>query len=214
MIRILLATIVGAVVLYIWNMAAWMFLPVHEGTIHNLTDEQAIKQELVKQNLKPGYYVVPGMPEKQTEEAFAACMKAHREGPVVSIIYANGAEMMSPQVMAGGFGIDVAACLIAALLLSGATCCKYYLQRVGFVMGMGLFAFLVSYLALLNWMYYPLDYTLGMFTDMVIGWTLAGLVMGLFIKPKSPIQQQQQSSTHQTQQPYTQPGSDKVMATN
>jgi hypothetical protein len=193
MLRILLATVLGAVVIFVWNMAAWMLpVPIHEGTLHYLKDEAAVKKALVDQNLDEGYYVIPGMAEEdenttaeQKQANWEACLEAHRQGPVVSIIYAHGQDPMSPEIMAKGFGIDLAAALIAALLLSGATCCKNYFARVGFVLGLGVFAAIVSYVALWNWMKFPPDFILGMILDMVIGWTLVGLVMAAVIRPKS-----------------------------
>ncbi len=182
--QIILAGVIGAVVYYAWGMAAWMALPIHHDTMHNLPQEDSVKKALVEQNLEPGYYVVPTWPKDNDQEKMNAFKEAHRQGPIVSIIYAHGGEPMPPAMMAKGMVIDLVAAFVAALLLSGATCCRYYLQRVGFVLGLGLFASVVSYGALWNWMYFPLDYTLGMVVDVILGWTLVGMVMGFIIKPQ------------------------------
>lgn len=91
---------------------------------------------------------------------------------------------MNSRVMATGFIIDLLATLLAATLLFSAArgCCRSYLQRVGFVTGLGVFVGLVGHASYWNWMHFPADYTLAFIVDVVIGWTLVGLVMAAIVK--------------------------------
>ena len=92
---------------------------------------------------------------------------------------------MGPGVMLGGFAIDLLASLLAACLLSSAVsgCCKSYASRVGFVTGLGIFVGLVGHASYWNWMHFPQDYTLMFIVDVVVGWTLTGLVIAAIVRP-------------------------------
>ena len=66
---------------------------------------------------------------------------------------------------------------------AGGCCCSGYLARVGFVTGFGVFLALTGHIAYMNWMYFPLDYTLAYIVDAVGGWFLTGLVIAAIVKP-------------------------------
>jgi hypothetical protein len=54
MIRILLGSLLSAVVLFVFGMASWMFLGLHEGTIRPLPDQSAVKDLLARLELQNG----------------------------------------------------------------------------------------------------------------------------------------------------------------
>ena len=58
---------------------------------------------------------------------------------------------------------------------------------MGLVGLLGLFAALVTHVAYLNWMWFPVDHTLAMSADVVIGWLLAGLAMAAIVGPQKTI---------------------------
>jgi len=148
MVRILVATLAGAVVLFIWNMMAWMMLPLHVPTISQLPDEDAVVEMLQAQELETGVYMVPWGAEEDFADPESTFMQRHTNGPIFSIYYSKeGQPPLSSRVMIGGFVLNLAACLIAGLMLTAAAsgCCKGFLSRVGFVFGFGLFLELESF---------------------------------------------------------------------
>ena len=187
MMRLILAALAGAVVYYIWGMVAWMVLPLHMSSMHGLPHEAEVTALLKSQELKTGVYSAPWSDnEADWQNPESEWMKRHEAGPVYSIFYkSEGCAPMSPQVMATGFAIDFVACLLVSCLLCGATsgCCRSYLSRVGFVVGMGIFAALIGHVTLWNWMAYPTDHTIAFVIDVVAGWTLTGLVLAAIIRP-------------------------------
>ena len=57
---------------------------------------------------------------------------------------------------------------------------------MGLVGLLGLFAALVTHVAYLNWMWFPVDHTLAMSANVVIGWLLAGLAMAAIVGRRKP----------------------------
>lgn len=183
--RVLLATLAGAVVHFAWGMAAWMALPIHESSVRKVEQEEKLTAALQEHNLETGLYVVPGMPTEDSEAAANAFMERHRRGPIFSIMYTKeGGEPMSPATLGGGFAIDFGCALLASVLvfLTSAGCSDYF-SRLGVVAAMGLFLALGGHVAYYNWMWFPLDHTLAMCVDVLLGWVLTGAVIAAIIRP-------------------------------
>jgi len=54
MARIIPAAILGAIAYYVWQMLAWMLIPLHGPTVHQLPNEDAVIDALVAQDLQTG----------------------------------------------------------------------------------------------------------------------------------------------------------------
>lgn len=184
--RIVLAGLAGAVVYFVWQMLAWMLLPIHGPTVGPLPNEDPVRDLLVQQNLETGVYIVPYGDEAALMDPESEYMKRHAAGPILAIYYQQqGAPPMPMSVLAIGFLTDFLAASIVATLLCcavGGCCCKTYLQRVGFVSAFGVFLALTGHVAYFNWMHFPADYTAMFVLDVIVGWFLAGLAIAAIIK--------------------------------
>ncbi|MEZ5940183.1 MAG: hypothetical protein R3C18_02245 [Planctomycetaceae bacterium] len=189
--RLLLATLAGGAVCYIWGVLAWLALPVHSQTMTELPDEAAVTSALEAQNLVEGVYAVPGYPEMADDAtaedqtaAWEEFTKAHQAGPVYSIYYRpKGMTPMGPDTMGKGFALDLLAAGIAAFIVSqlAANGASFFVRwRTVFVMG--LFTCIVAYGALWNWMAFPDRFTIDMMLDVAICWSLVGLVIASIIR--------------------------------
>ena len=54
MVRIILAAFAGTIICFIWQMMAWMVIPLHGPTVYQLPDEDRVRDALVAQDLKTG----------------------------------------------------------------------------------------------------------------------------------------------------------------
>ena len=59
--KVILAAVLGAVVLFIWGFASWMFIPWHNATMQPMPDEQATFDLLSKLPEGKGVYSVKRM---------------------------------------------------------------------------------------------------------------------------------------------------------
>jgi len=178
---------------------AWMALPLHTPTIERIPDESALTDTLKGQQLETGVYVAPGGEEADMSDPDSEFSKRHNAGPIYVLVYQKeGAPVMGPKVLLGGFLIDLLAASLVACMLqcaAGGCCCNGYLARVGFVAGFGVFVALVGHLSYLNWMSFPLGYTIVFCVDVIVGWTLAGLAIAAVIKPINGGKQDGQEKT-------------------
>ena len=188
--RVIIGAIVGAVVIFLWGMSAWMVLGIHDGTINSFPESEQVAQYFREMPIESGAYMYPGIDEmkpgmsaEEQKAAREAMSEKHRKGPIFMIhIQKEGLEPMPPDMMGRGLAINFVAAFIASLLLWMAAC-KYYLQRVLFVSLFAVFATTISHVNLWNWMLAPQDYTIAFVIDVVIGWTIAGVVIAAIVKP-------------------------------
>jgi len=187
MVKIIPAALAGAVVYFIWQMSAWMFLPIHGPTVGPLPDETPVRELLIEQNVETGVYVVPYGTKEAMMDAESEYMKRHESGPLVAIYFQKeGAAPMSPKVLGIGLLTDILGCSIVATLLwcaLGGCCMAKYWGRVGFITGFGVFLALMGHFAYYNWMHFPIDYTAMFMVDAIVGWFLAGLAIAAIIRP-------------------------------
>jgi hypothetical protein len=192
MIRVLVGALLSAVVLMGWGFVFWEVLPVHDYTLKKLTDEQAVVVDLKKGNPESGHYFIP-FPDKvalsgKDPTATESLTKRRREGPLVEIIYRKeGVEgLMDPMIFVQGFIHFLVSALIAGLLLTMALPnLPTYLGRVLFVFLLGLFASVVVTLSDPIWFLHPWQFALLKGAFEAAGWLLAGLVLGLVVRPRT-----------------------------
>lgn len=184
MFRILLASIIGALVAFAWGFVAWAALDLYHAAFRPLPNEDAVIAVLKTANSPTAAYPFPSMPDAKAGAAVHdAWVAKHKAGPVGIVFYrANGAEPMELMTLVRGYGIQVIACfLLACMMVAG------HLQTWGmrFTLSviMAAFAVMVSHASNWNWMFFPDAYSMSMATDVMIGWMLAGAVVAMIVRP-------------------------------
>ncbi|MCA9080088.1 MAG: hypothetical protein KDA58_05985 [Planctomycetaceae bacterium] len=193
--RIVLAAVAGAFVVYVWGVLAWLVLPLHANTLGQLPAGDMVANLLMESGTKTGAYSYPfpdahepnARPEDQ-KAAWDEFTRRHEQGPIFSIYYqAAGSPPMGPDVMGRGFAIDLISSLLAVLIVAPlAQAGASFWQRWKTVFCLGLFASFVSYGALWNWMLFPSKFIVDMMLDVTICWTLAGCVIAAILKAPAP----------------------------
>jgi len=195
MAKILLASLMGAVVCIVWGALSWFVLQWHGSTLNKFADE-AVVGSIIKADagtvLKlrgqdSGVFMLPAAAasgERVTEESKArgkAAKTARDEGPYVYAIVRPGAKVVSMGSRLAYAAVrSLVACFILALLLSW-TMHLDYIQRVFFCASAGLFAGFVSEVPMLIWFEAPLRHTLINLADHLCEWFLAGLAISAFV---------------------------------
>lgn len=190
MLRIIAGTVLGGIAFFVWGALAWMVLQLHADTLRTLDNEQPVMQALAAHVAEPGVYVFPGWPEgfqEASREEQQAMMEElgerQAQGPIgVLSIHPDGKESMAPMTFVTGFGLNLAMALLGSLLLAAASL-RWYIARVMFMAGIGLAVGVSSHMINWNWLHYSLDYSVMQVVDTVIGWSLAGVVIGMVVRP-------------------------------
>ena len=189
--QLLLGSLAGALVLFIWGFLAWAVLPLHKGSFRPMPNEDAVMSALRSNISSGGAYYFPGMPEEtastpaeQRKANMEAYVNKHKAGPVgVIFFHPGGSDPMMAGRFFGGFVISLFAAFVAAWFLSRSTAAgSRYIERVAFCGMLGVFISFATHIPAMNWMYFPGDYTTAMVVDVLIGWLLAGLAIGAIVK--------------------------------
>jgi hypothetical protein len=190
MIRLFVGALLSAVVLFAWGFVFWSASHVMYQFMHRLPDEDEAVQLFQDHDLESGTYLVP-FPDAAalngTDKDKEGVYLARRvKGPLMEIIYRKegAASPTNPLVLARGFCHYFAASLLAAVLLILAQPgLPRYPMRVLFVFLAGVFATVAITFAKPIWFFHPWPTVLYEAAFQTIGWLLAGMVLGLVIRP-------------------------------
>jgi hypothetical protein len=182
--KIILPSLLAAVVIFIWSSISWMMIGWHMIDIFNLPDESVV-QQMDATISEPGIYVYPGYPVDQSEAGMEAWTNKHLAGPLLFMVYEpKGCEPMMAGQFVKGFVLNYITAFIAATLLFMTLAQNpSYWRRVTFVMLLGLFAGLMYPFSEWNWWRFPIGYTLVNVADGILTWFFAGMVLAWRIKP-------------------------------
>lgn len=187
--NILASSLLGGVIFFVWGMFSWMVLPWHESTIQQIPDNDAFINVIKPYFSRSGIYNYPG--EGEFDDAMSAdereavqkkAWKKMQQGPIVFVSYNTKGMSSMGQTMLVSFLIQVAAALIISLLLMQ-TQLTGFMDRVGFVALFTLGAGVLTHVPYWNWFGFDTMFTLIQVSDLIIGGTLAGLVIARFIQP-------------------------------
>jgi hypothetical protein len=151
-----------------------MALPWHIATLNNFNDPNAVLQMMAANAPRSGVYVAPlGYSEVVQQQMSTASMTfaAVRLGPMPSMAV----------LLARGLVIYIGAALLGVMLLRMARPMSYG-SRVGFLVIAAALVGVAGHLPQWNWWSFSLPFTAVEIADLLIGWTLAGLVMAKIVR--------------------------------
>ncbi|MFT5051533.1 MAG: hypothetical protein ACI8QZ_002952 [Chlamydiales bacterium] len=188
MAKVLLAGLLGGLVAFAWGAVSHMMLDLGGMGIQKLPREAAVMATISEEISEPGLFLFPGIEPgvHLAEEEQAEFEARYRKGPTGFLVYhPTGTDAMSAKRFGTQLAIDIAAALIAAVLLSMMTRVGY-LRRVLFVTLLGAFSWVSTDLPMWNWYRFPDDYLIGRMLDSLACWFAAGVVIAGVVsgKPK------------------------------
>jgi hypothetical protein len=190
MFRIVLGGVVAGLLIYVWGMVSWMVLGLHDASMHHAKNDETLAAAIRNSIDKTGVYMVPFPPADLMtgveSESAKKWMEQHKTTTVATVFATSpGGEIMPPEVLLRGLGLDVAAGLVAATLLSMAVRPGFgFVSRVVFVTLMGVFATLLTEWKSWNWLPAPTDWIVAMSVDTVVSSFLAALALAVIIRPR------------------------------
>jgi len=187
---LVLGTILGGVVAFIWSSISWEVLPWHEQGFHIFQNDEDVSAVIASHITESGNYILPGRPPmegmnaEQKKAMETTLMAKMQKGPV-----------MFAAIRRGGFGSFAAGLIKQFLILAaGAFLLTWLLlqtsglgygQRVIFLAVAGLAASVVSDLPNWNWWGFSGSYTAVMVADSTLTWLFAGLVVAKVARGKT-----------------------------
>lgn len=173
----LIASLVGALILFIWQFLSWSVLNVH-GAENAYTPNQDAILEFLSQNLEEGEYFLPTAPPGAPQEEYQNLMEESIGKPWARISYHAEMEMSMGLNLIRGFVVDfVAVWLLVWILLQFAQLDFKSALITSLMVGA------ISYLTIpyLNSIWFEGN-TLGYVVDVIVQWGLMGIWLGWYLK--------------------------------
>lgn len=182
--QLLLGSILGSIVLFVWSAIAWMIIPWPGTPLRSFKNEEAVTQAIVANAPQSGNYLLPNGDRSMTPEQEKQMMDKMAKGPIVfaAVRLEPFNSMAKPLVIQ--FLTQLVVALIATLLLLQ-TSGLGYVYRVAFLTAIGLLIFVGGHVDEWTWWSFSNAYMLMQFGALLIGWFLAALVMSIFVRGKA-----------------------------
>ena len=181
--RIGIAALLGAIVLFVWQFISHMFLPIGTMGFHAPKNEDVVLEAVAANLPPPGVYALPYIdPARMNDETVAkAWVEKEKTHPFVFAV------VSPPDPNAGGMGRQLGTQFVTNLL--GAVIVAWLLAATGWTLGMraigacaaGVFGWLVNAVPQWNWYRFPGDFAIGALLDQGIGWLLAGFAIAWWL---------------------------------
>lgn len=189
--RILLAALLGAVAIFVWEFVAHMFTPLGEAGLDFLPAPQALSSAMQSAiGIKAGMYVFPtggltaDSSRAERQKAMERMNEEMKTSPSGFLVYKPaGTEFNFGKNLAVQFLTDFVKALLAAALLAH-TALASYGRKLGFVVLAGLLAAIVTNIPYWNWYGFNGTYTVAQIVTEIIGFTCAGVVIAWVYKPR------------------------------
>lgn len=172
----IIATLVGALILFFWQFLSWSLLNVH-GSEMQYTENQDAILETLSQHLEEGTYFLPTVPRGTSAEEMEAAMSDAMGKPWATVSYHPSMENNMATNMFRGFVVD----LLAAFLLIWVLL-KFENLTFNRALITSLAVGFIGYLTIpyLNSIWFESE-TIGYLVDAVVQWGLVGVWLGWYL---------------------------------
>jgi hypothetical protein len=186
--KILLASILGGIVMFIWTSIAHMALPLGEAGIREVANESAVLSAM-QSNIgdQTGLYIFPGpgveknATRQEKNEAIKYMAEKMATNPSGILMYhAPGRPFTIGKWLGIEFGTELLEAILVAFLLVQTRIVSFS-GRVGFVLVAGILAAITTNVSYWNWYGFPCVYTVSYMFIQIVGFLLVGVVAALVL---------------------------------
>ena len=175
----LIATLVGALLLFVWQFLSWAPLNIH-GSEFTYTANQDKILDVLSQNLEEGQYMLPTAPPNSTPEQYQAVMDNSAGKPWAVISYHKSMDTGMGMNMLRGFVIDlISIFLLVWLLMQFANLQFKSILLTSLAVG-GIGYLTIPYL---NTIWFD-ESSIGYLIDTLVQWGLVGTWLGWWLTKK------------------------------
>ena len=181
--RIGIAALIGAIVIFIWQSISHMFLPIGNMGFRMPANEGVVIESIASGAPDSGIYMLPALdPAKWNDEAAMAEWETRAKANRFSFVVVSPAQE-NPASMAKALTVQFVCSFIMALVIAWllAAAPWSFGMRVAGSAAVGIGGWAMNSLPLWSWYKFPTDYVLGTFIDQTIGWALAGVAIAWWL---------------------------------
>lgn len=175
--KMIIASLVGGLMLFIWQFLSWQLLNLHYSQ-NSYTANQDEIHEFLRNNLTEGEYFIKTVPKGASAEEMTALQEAVVGQPWMQIKYHEKWDMNFPMNLTRGLVIDILSVFLLCWILS-----KIPDLKMGTAVLASLFVGLIGYFTgpYLNSVWFETD-TLPDLADAIVQFGLVGLWLGYFLR--------------------------------
>ncbi|MES1222688.1 MAG: hypothetical protein ABUT20_44750 [Bacteroidota bacterium] len=176
----IIGSFVGAIIVFAWQAASWMFLGIHDSQMKYTPAQTEIMTVLTSANLEEGLYMMPSAPTKKEQEDMVKGMEGK---PWASVIYHKEFHMAMAMPMIRGFLVDIFLVIsLIYLLTRGGTPIARRVFAGSVALGLSYFLW-GPYMGHI-WFELPWSMIKGDLIDSLAAWGLCGLWLGWWLNRK------------------------------
>ncbi len=177
--KLIIGSLVGAILLFGWQAVAHMFMHHHDASYQQVSNENEVMTALNAGIKKEGQYMVPGMDMNGTDEQLQQYDTKMKGRPWAMItyhpVYENDMAMSSFRSFVTAF-----LCVMIFIGIIGKNPGSF--MTIFFkAVGLGLLAFLFVWYNQNIWMQTPWEVIKGELIDLLVAWGLCGLWLGWYL---------------------------------
>ncbi len=178
--KLIIGTLAGGILIFIWSALSWMVLPTHQDTFKYNANQDALMQMLKEQQTADGAYMLPAVDDTKMKHGSSEYQKASKElmdaqtgKPWAILIYGNAMNAMGGGMFACGLLYDLLIALALCLAVSASSGASF-MSRFIICLAIGVAFACKGPLSQHNWMGYPLHYIMGDVWDSIMEAAIAG----------------------------------------
>ncbi len=181
--RIAVAALFGAIVVFLWQFVSHMILPIGVMGFRAPQNEQAVLQTAASGLPESGIYLLPYLAPEKMKDAAAMQEWTQRaqKNPAMFVVVSPPNTMaanMAPELIKQ-FVTNLLGALLIAFVL-GAAAWSFGMRVLG-ALAFGIFGWLLDIVPMWTWYKFPADYVIGNLLDQGTGWLLAGIAMAWWL---------------------------------
>lgn len=175
--KIIISSLIGAIIVFIIQAASWMVLPIHKHSLKYTQAQDSIIEVLSANLQEDGVYMLPYLdPDKSTRQEMQELEKASVGKPWAVVYYHQVGQTMIPGQFILGFLFNLFAVLVIAIILhSTKNSITSFAGRYLLVIGFVLFSLFQGSLINWNWWSTPGHYVSGEIIDHLLTWGIGGI---------------------------------------
>lgn len=176
----IVATLVGAALLFLWQFLSWAILPVHQA-VYGYTPNQDQIMAALSQNLnEEGTYMLPNVPPGTSHDQAEKDMEVNKGKPWAIISYHKSFDASMGMNMFRAFCIDIISVFLLILMLMRMNSIDYRTSIISSV-SVGIIGYLT--IPYLNSIWFN-ESSIGYLVDALVSWLLVGLWLGWILGRK------------------------------
>ena len=179
----LIGSLVGAILVFLWQFLSWTILPVHSGEAKYTPAQTEIMNALSASLKEDGTYMLPTVQPGASMDEHQKLMTSMEGKPWATVIYRNSYKIDMVMPLVRGFLIDLVLVLILIYVLTRAgtpTAMRIFAGSIA----VGFFTFLSGPYTMHNWFQTTTASYLGHLLDAFVAWGLCGAWLGWWLNRK------------------------------